>query len=66
MTRPLPSPLYTPCLERLGYRVLRFWNHEALGNTEGVLETIARALGHLDAGPSPRPSPRGGEGEERP
>jgi very-short-patch-repair endonuclease len=55
----------TEHLVRLGYRVLRFWNHEALGNTEGVLETIARALGFLNHRPSPRPSPRGGEGEER-
>jgi very-short-patch-repair endonuclease len=23
------------------YRVLRFWNHDVLGNIEGVLETIA-------------------------
>ena len=27
-----------------GYRVLRFWNNDVLGNTEGVLETIAAAL----------------------
>jgi len=25
----------TSCLEGLGYRVLRFWDNEALGNTEG-------------------------------
>jgi len=45
-------------LARLGYRVLRFWNHDVLG------KAIARALGRLDNRPSPRPSPRGGEGEE--
>ncbi len=27
-----------------GYRVLRFWNDEVLGNIEGVLEVIAAAL----------------------
>ncbi len=27
-----------------GFRVLRFWNHEVLGNTEGVLEEIRDAL----------------------
>jgi very-short-patch-repair endonuclease len=27
-----------------GYRVLRFWNNDVLGNTEGVLETILRTL----------------------
>ena len=26
------------------YRVLRFWNHEILGNMAGVLEVIATAL----------------------
>ena len=28
-----------------GYRVLRFWNNEALGNLEGVLVTIQTELG---------------------
>jgi very-short-patch-repair endonuclease len=28
-------------LEAKGYRVLRFWNHDVLGNTEAVLERIA-------------------------
>jgi very-short-patch-repair endonuclease len=27
-----------------GYRVIRFWNNDVLANTEGVLETILRAL----------------------
>ena len=27
-----------------GFRVLRFWNNDVLGNTEGVLETILDAL----------------------
>ena len=31
-------------LERLGIRVLRFWNTDVLGNPEGVLKTIAEAL----------------------
>jgi adenine-specific DNA-methyltransferase len=37
-------------LEGEGYRVLRFWNHEVLTNTAGVLERIAEMLGdpHLD------------------
>jgi very-short-patch-repair endonuclease len=26
------------------YRVLRFWNNEAMTNTDGVLETIVKAL----------------------
>ncbi|WP_280324521.1 endonuclease domain-containing protein [Pseudomonas sp. BN102] len=27
-----------------GYRVLRFWNHEVLGETDSVLEVIRRAV----------------------
>ncbi len=34
----------TATLERMGYRVLRFWNHEILGDTEAVLERIASVL----------------------
>ncbi len=30
--------------ERQGYRVLRFWNNEALVQTEAVLEAILKAL----------------------
>ena len=29
-------------LEREGFRVLRFWNHEVLGQLNAVLETIMR------------------------
>jgi very-short-patch-repair endonuclease len=50
----------TKYLESLGYRVLRFWNNEVLLNTEGVMESILRELA---VGPSPRPSPRRGEGD---
>jgi very-short-patch-repair endonuclease len=34
----------TAWLEQRGYRVLRFWNNDVMGNIEGVLEEIARAL----------------------
>jgi very-short-patch-repair endonuclease len=37
----------TRWLERKGYQVLRFWNNEVLGNTEGVLETIVVKLRSL-------------------
>ena len=30
----------TAFLEQQGFRVLRFWNNDVLGNTEGVLEEI--------------------------
>lgn len=34
----------TAALEAAGYQVLRFWNHDVLANTGGVLEEIARTL----------------------
>ena len=34
----------TALIEREGFRVLRFWNNEVLGNTSGVLQTISVAL----------------------
>ena len=45
-------------LERLGFRVLRFWNTDLLQHPDGVLKTIAEAL----RAPSPCPLP-GGEGK---
>src|SRR5581483_10445078 len=35
----------TRFLNARGYRVLRFWNNYVLGNIEGTLETIHRAIG---------------------
>lgn len=35
----------TARLEAAGWRVIRFWNHEVLANTDGVLDVIVRALG---------------------
>ena len=34
-----------PYLTAEGYRVLRFWNNDVLGNIEGVLTTIQTELG---------------------
>ncbi len=45
-------------LESLGYKVIRFWNHEILGDIHTVLEAIH---GYLIEAPSPSPLP-GGEG----
>jgi very-short-patch-repair endonuclease len=47
----------TRVLEANGYRVLRFWNNDVLGNIEGVLEEISRAI---TTTPTPNPSPQGG------
>ena len=45
-------------LEKAGYRVLRFWNHDMLENSEGVLQTIATALQAETHPPCP-PASRG-------
>jgi very-short-patch-repair endonuclease len=34
----------TRYFEAQGYQVLRFWNHEVLGNIDGVVSAIAAAL----------------------
>src|SRR5712691_8105823 len=34
----------TAFLQGDGWRVIRFWNNDVLANTEGVVETILRAL----------------------
>jgi very-short-patch-repair endonuclease len=34
----------TEALERLGYKVLRFWNNELFENTQGVLERVLEQL----------------------
>lgn len=45
----------TRYLEAQGWRVLRFWNNDALANAEGVLTVILEAL------QDPLPSGEGGE-----
>ncbi|MFC4820104.1 endonuclease domain-containing protein [Dokdonella ginsengisoli] len=49
-------------LERGGFRVLRFWDDDALLRTEAVLESILAAL--RSACPHPSPLPQAGEGKE--
>ena len=34
----------TRVLEESGYNVVRFWNHDVLGNIEGVLEALVQEL----------------------
>ena len=52
----------TAILAAEGYRVIRFWNDEVLGNPEGVWTSIVSAL----RGPHPHPaSPIKGEGKDR-
>ena len=52
----------TGYLQLEGYQVIRFWNNEVINELEMVLEEIIRKLEGL---PSPRPSPRRGEGENQ-
>lgn len=40
-------------LGKRGYRALRFWNNEVLGNIEGVLTVIAGELGVAGEPPPP-------------
>ena len=47
-------------LNSLGYRVVRVWNNEVLGNLEGVLQMLASKL---KIAPHPVPLPAGGERE---
>jgi very-short-patch-repair endonuclease len=46
--------LRTQAIEAEGYRVIRFWNNEVVGNTEGVLASILEAL---RSSPPPNPLP---------
>jgi very-short-patch-repair endonuclease len=41
----------TKFIEAKGYRVLRFWNNDVLGNVEGVLEVIQSAITSLPTPP---------------
>ena len=34
----------TEIIEAFGYRIIRFWNHDVLQNTDGVLEAIRQEL----------------------
>jgi len=42
-------------LKQCGYKVLRFWNNDVLGNRNGVVEKINEFLNH----PLPNPPPKG-------
>jgi very-short-patch-repair endonuclease len=44
-------------LHKHGFTVLRFWNHQVLGETDAVVEVVRQHL------PPPQPSPIKGEGE---
>ncbi|MEX2034427.1 MAG: endonuclease domain-containing protein [Xanthobacteraceae bacterium] len=57
-------------LSAKGFRVLRFWNNDALKNSGGVLDEIVKVLRGQTCAPSPGalgapPSPLRGEGKAR-
>ncbi len=51
-------------LRKRGFRILRFWNNDILGNVNGVLERILETIEQSPSprGLRPRPSPTRGEG----
>lgn len=51
----------TSYLNKMGYQVLRFWNHEVLQEIDAVMDTIFDTLEDLPPHPGPLPPP-GGEG----
>ena len=57
-TQHVQDAMRTKFLESEGYRVLRFWNNEVLGNIDGVLEVIQSAC----LTPPPPAPPHKGEG----
>jgi len=49
-------------LNKMGYRVFRFWNNQVLQETEAILEAILAILAEgKQNSPSPQPSPPLGE-----
>jgi len=48
-----------------GFHVLRFWNHDVLSNTSGVLDMLHERLMSLSLPPHPNPPPQGGRERER-
>ena len=57
------SDTRTRWFEARGYCVIRFWNNEVLGNTDGVVTRIREAL-HAAGTPLPDPPPQGGRESE--
>ena len=52
-------------LNRMGYRVFRFWNNQVMQETEGVLEAILAILANTDQNsPHPNALPLEGEREK--
>ena len=48
-------------LESQGWRILRFWDHDALLHTEAVVDAIWNALAAPNPHPNPSPDGRGAQ-----
>ena len=60
------DPVRDKWLQADGWRVLRFWNHDVMGNLDGVLTVIAAAIwGEFRPPPQPSPCPGAGGMSER-
>jgi len=61
---PERDAIRTGALKAQGFRVLRFWNNDVLGNMDGVLTVILETLGGPlpPQHPHPGPLPQAGEG----
>lgn len=55
----------TRFIEREGYRVLRFWNNDVLGNLDGVIEVIATSLSRREREEAPQAQKGEGDQEAR-
>ena len=65
-TAGLREEIRTRALTGQGISVLRFWNNEVLGNTEGVSRAIQTVLAHLASQtPTLSPPPYRGRGRQR-
>jgi very-short-patch-repair endonuclease len=49
----------TRFIEREGYRVLRSWNNDVLGNSDGVIAQISLSLGEREGARSAKPRGKG-------
>ena len=48
-------------LESQGWRILRFWDHDVLQQTEAVIEAIWNSVGKPNPHPNPSPDGRGAQ-----
>ncbi|MBX9772973.1 MAG: endonuclease domain-containing protein [Xanthobacteraceae bacterium] len=55
--RVLADTARTEFLNSRGYRVIRFWNNDVIGNIDGVLTTIQAALDDAAVAAPPPPTP---------